>query len=289
MICIFKVWRKRLEVSLQIQETEKRKNIERNKRLRQLIGSVAEFVQTNENRFPIDEPESEEAVGGQQEEEEGKNAEAHEGRILVRELDTKIQDMLQLTSHALQYRDKLRDERARALRVLNYSDPNSPLYALLRDALEKARRELETAQREARMKEEEARRLGEQVDALRLAVESEVASKDEKVHHLNNHLEKSKERVQELKDDIARMRAELRAHQAELNEYKTRAELLEKHRRLGYRAGQDKIPLNDVKSPAPKLPTLTAGPKSLQMALPAKSEKNKASARWGKMISVICN
>lgn len=205
-------------------------------------------------------------------------AEDSSGTSLLELLSEHINDLIGLTNDSINGKDNLIGEKNRALRVLNIheTNANTKLDMKLKDVLEKAGQELTESRLECIAKEDYAKKLEDQVDELRNEVTHEIEKKEKLIKGLKTNLKLTQDKVAEYQKKVDEQKDEIHMIQIDMQQYKERAEKLEKHRRLGYKAknkkGMDISKESNLNTSASstKFPSISDG-----HASPATSKKTK--------------
>ena len=167
-------------------------------------------------------------------------------------LEDAVGDLIEMSNDSLFEKDRLQEEKWKALCVLEVKDPNAKLDKELELALERAAQELMAQQDDVKKREQRAQELRDQIAKLKAENEGAMSAKDREIEELTQHLNNCHVKIRDTQDEIEQLKRELRYTREELSKYKKKSELLEKTRRLGYLEKGDKQEDNRKEAAKPK-------------------------------------
>ncbi|KAK2175946.1 hypothetical protein NP493_695g01047 [Ridgeia piscesae] len=161
---------------------------------------------------------------------------SQDGRQLssIRCLQSAVEDLLGIISTTSAEKESLVTERKRVCHLLNIDNPVASMDVVVKDAVDKASEDLATNVRELALHDKMARSLESRVKSVKGNAERHVAVLQKQVVFLESSADKKGAIIEELNRELRDVRGKKEVALDELGKWRSRCQLLEGTRHLGY-------------------------------------------------------
>ena len=241
--CAKEVWKRRLEEAERDLKVQREINQHKEEKVKAVLENLETFRRLNA-RTSFPDPSKVESESGDTSNpstrptseatsiEDG--ATRSEPTTVEDKLRLEVDEVQNLILTALSEKERLTMEKAKAFNILKVNDQTASLDAELQALLDKLRDEINNMKVNTAEDDKRADELNSRLRRMELKVDKQTEGYDKVIRKLQGELSSDRAYIRDMYKDIRSLEAEARVCQSDQEKYRIKAQLLDKHRRLGF-------------------------------------------------------